>query len=64
MTFKNQDYTLFGTKIINNETNELGLILFTWDNSYADKDVQFATCVDVKGKKYNINMDFISPIES
>lgn len=63
MTLKNQDRTMFGTKILNNKTNEIGLLLYTWDNTFADKDVSFATCVDVNGKKYNIEMDFITPIE-
>lgn len=63
MTLKNQDRTMFGTKILNNKTNEIGLLLYTWDNTFADKDVPFATCVDKNGKKYNIEMDFITPIE-
>ncbi len=63
MTLKNQDRTMFGTKILNNKTNEIGLLLYTWDNTFADKDVPFATCVDENGKKYNIEMDNISPIE-
>lgn len=61
MTLK--DRTMFGTKILNNKTNEIGLLLYTWDNAFADKDVPFATCVDENGKKYNIEMDFITPIE-
>ncbi len=63
MTLKNQDRTMFGTKILNNKTNEIGLLLYTWDNTFVDKDVPFATCVDENGKKYNIEMDFITPIE-
>ena len=60
---KDQDNTLFGTKIFNQETKEIGLLIYTWTNSYADKDVPFATCVDSRGKKYNVEMDNISPIE-
>ena len=55
--------TLFGTKILNEETNKLGLLLYTWDNVFADKTVTFATCVDEDGKKYNIEIDKIEPLE-
>lgn len=61
--YKNQDRTLFGTKIYNNETKEIGLLLFTWNNTFANGDVNFATCIDKNGKKYNIKMDSITPIE-
>ena len=63
MTLKNQNDLLFGTKIKNNKTNEIGLLIYTWDNTFADRDVPFACCVDKNGKKYNIEMDFITPIE-
>ncbi len=63
MTYKNQNNLLFGTKILNNKTNELGLIIYTWTNIYADGDIEFAACVDTKGKKYNIPMDEITPVE-
>lgn len=61
--YKNQNRTLFGTKIHNNKTNEIGLLLFTWTNTFADGDVEFATCVDINGKRYNIALDDITPIE-
>ena len=60
---KNKDNTLFGTKILNNKTNEIGLIIYTWTNVYADGEVAFATCVDSNGKRYNTPMDNITPIE-
>ncbi|MFI3300742.1 MAG: hypothetical protein R3Y28_04905 [Candidatus Gastranaerophilales bacterium] len=63
MTYKNQDYTMFGTKIKNNLNNEVGLLIFTWTNTYADGDVDFATCVDKKGEKYNVELDNITPID-
>ena len=63
MALKNQNDLLFGTKIKNNKTNEIGLLIYTWDNTFADRDVTFACCVDKNGKKYNIEMDFITPIE-
>lgn len=63
MTLKNQNRLGFGTKILNHKTNEVGLLIYTWDNTFADGDVPFATCVDKDGKRYNIEMDNISPIE-
>ena len=63
MVLKNQNRLLFGTKIKNLKTNEIGLLIYTWDNSFADRDVPFATCVDKHGNKYNIELDFITPIE-
>lgn len=58
-----KDRTMFGTKIYNYKTKEQGILLYTWTNIYADAKVPFATCVDENGKKYNIKMDNISPIE-
>lgn len=63
MELKNQSRLAFGTKILNHETNEMGLLIYTWDNTYANGDIPFATCVDINGRKYNIKMDLISPIE-
>ena len=63
MELKNQDRRMFGTISINNKTNKKGLLLYTWTNSFADGDIPFATCVDIDGKKYNIEMDAISPVE-
>lgn len=62
MTIK-KDRTMFGTKILNYETQKQGILLYTWTNVYADARVPFATCVDEDGKKYNIDMDSITPIE-
>ena len=63
MTLKNQCRIGFGTKILNHNTNEIGLLIYSWDNIFADGVVPFATCVDKDGKKYNIEMDNISPLE-
>lgn len=59
-----KDRTMFGTKIFNHETKKQGILLYTWTNVYADGKVPFAICVDEDGKKYNIEIDNISPIES
>ena len=59
----NKDRTLFGTVIYNYKTKEKGILLYTWTNKFADGDIPFATCVNEDGKKYNIEMDSISPAE-
>ena len=53
----------FGTKIINRKTNQIGLLIKTWLNEYADGGVWFATCVDTKGKRYYIELDEIAPLD-
>jgi hypothetical protein len=53
----------FGTKIINLKTNEIGLLIKTWKNEFADEIIDYATCVDKKGKCYNIELDNIMPLE-
>ena len=58
-----RNYTLFGQQVMNHKTNEVGLILYTWENVFADGKVPFATCVDKQGKRYNIELDLISPLE-
>ena len=58
-----KDRTMFGTKILNQKTNETGLLIYTWTNKFADGDIPFATCVDPNGKRYNIEMDSIRPTE-
>lgn len=58
-----KDRTLFGTKVFNYKTKEQGILLYTWINVFADEKVMFATCVNHDGKRYNIPMDLINPIE-
>ena len=58
-----KDYQLFGTRILNHKTKEVGLLIYTWTNKFADGNILYATCVDMNGKKYNIEMDAISPLE-
>ena len=54
-----KDYKLYGTKILNLKTQEIGLLICLWENKFADKTVDFATCVDKNGKRYNIELDNI-----
>ena len=67
MTLQDKDRTLFGTKVKNNLTDELGVILYTWTNSFwacgGTVKIPYATCIDMDGHKYNIAMDDITQIE-
>ena len=58
-----KDYTLYGTKILNRKTGEIGLLIKTWKNKYADAEIDYATCADKLGKRYNIKLDKILPLE-
>lgn len=58
-----KDYTMYGTKIYDHKKQEIGLLISTWVNIYADGKVDFTTCVDSKGNKYNTPMDSLSPVE-
>lgn len=58
-----KDYTLYGTQVLNLKTQEIGLLICVWKNRFADKTVDFATCVDKQGKRYNIELDTIAPLE-
>ena len=86
-----KDYMLYGTKVLNLKTQEIGLLICIWKNKFADKtvdclgflprsqsfalmpngifrsicslfgrcrtEIRFATCVDMQGKRYNIELD-------
>lgn len=54
---------LYGTKIFNRKTGEIGLLIKTWKNEFADGSLWFATCVDKRGEKYHIELDDIVPLE-
>ena len=58
-----KDYMLYGTKILNLKTQEIGLLIYTWKNKFADAEIDFATCVDRQGKRYNIELDNIRGFE-
>ena len=40
-----KDYQLYGTKILNLKTQEIGLLICIWKNTFADGEVDYATCV-------------------
>jgi hypothetical protein len=54
---------MYGTKIYNHKKQEIGLLISTWVNVYADGKIDFATYVDPQGKKHNTAMDNITPVE-
>ena len=58
-----KDYMLYGTKILNLKTQEIGLLICLWENKCADQTVDFATCVDKTGNRYNIELDNIRGFE-
>ena len=58
-----KNYKLYGTKILNLNTQEIGLLIYLWENKFADKTVDFAICVDKNGKRYNIELDNIRGFE-
>ena len=59
-----KDYQLFGTKILNLKTQEIGLLSCIWKNKFADGEVDFATCVNKQGKRYNIELGNIKGFEN
>ena len=58
-----KDYMLYGTKILNLKTQKIGLLICAWKNKFSDVEIDFATCVDRKGTKYNIELDSIRGFE-
>ena len=58
-----KDYQLYGTKVLNLKTQEIGLLICLQENKFADKTVDFATYVDKNGKRYNIELDNIRGFE-
>ena len=59
----NKDYRLYGTKILNQKTKEVGLLICIWKNKFADAEVDYATCVDRQGIRYNIELDNIEVLD-
>lgn len=58
-----KEYMLYGTKILNLKTQEIGVLICVWKNIFADAEIDFATCVDKQGKRYNIKLDNIRGFE-
>ena len=45
-----KDYHLYGTKVLNLKTQEIGLLICIWKNKFADAEIDYATCVISKAK--------------
>ena len=45
------------------KTHEIGLLICICKNKFADAEINFATCVDRQGKRYNIELDNIRGFE-
>ena len=58
-----KDYQLYGTKILNLKTKEIGLLICIWKNKFADGEIDYATSVDKQGKRYNIELDNIEVLD-
>ena len=58
-----KNYTLYGTRVLNLKTQEIGLLICIWKNKFADAEIDYATCVDKHGKRYNIELDNIRGFE-
>ena len=52
---RNKDFKL--------KTQEIGLLICIWENRFADREIDYATCVDKTGKRYNIELDNIRGFE-
>lgn len=50
-------------KVLNLKTQEIGLLICIWKNKFADAEIDYATCVDKEGKRYNIELDSIRGFE-
>ncbi len=53
----------FGIKIRNTKTGEIGVLIKTYLNEFADKNVMYAIWVDVNGKRKYEELDNLHPLE-
>lgn len=53
----------FGTRIRNTKTGEIGLLIKTYLNKFADKSVMYAVWVDVNGKRKYEELDNLRPLD-
>ena len=58
-----KNYQLYGTKILKLKTKEIGLLICIWKNKFADAEIEYTTCVDRQGKRYNIELDNIEVLD-
>ena len=58
-----KNYQLYGTKILNLKTKEVGLLICIWKNKFTDAEIDYTTCVDRQGKRYSIELDNIEVLD-
>ena len=58
-----KDYQLYGTKILNLKTKEVGLLICIWKNKFTDAEIDYTTCVDRQGNRYSIELDNIEVLD-
>lgn len=61
------DKNLYGTKVYDYEKKSIALIIKVWKNTFSGSNgkeyIDFATCVDYNGKKYETALSNLSVIE-
>ena len=67
-TKRENDDTMFGTMVYDYNKKAIAILIKTWDNAFCDekgvKYYTFATCVDIKGKRYETPIGDITPLET
>ena len=58
-----KDYQLYGTKILNLKTKQVGSLICIWKNKFTDAEIDYTTCVDRQGKRYSIELDNIEVLD-
>ena len=58
-----KDYQLYGTKILNLKTKQVGLLICICKNKFTDAEIDYTTCIDRQGKHYNIELDDIEVLD-
>ena len=51
-----KDYHLYGTKMLNLKTQEIGLLICIWKNRFADGEIDYATFVICKANATTLNL--------
>ena len=54
-----KDYQLYGTKILNLKTKQVGLLICIWKNKFADRDIDYVKQNTIKAYKTFINAHII-----
>ena len=65
---RDKDHTMFGVRVYNTKTKQQGVLIYTWKNRFSTNgggyiDIPYACCVDMNGKKYDTEIDNLTPLE-